>query len=189
MNDIDKYLDGKPVKLDRYKMNRDAKMVIFHILKIDKPWVYVMIYAGYIPAYLIIAKDILYGAYKNIRHARFFDEMFLMALATIIALLIGYYDEALFLVIFYTICEMCQQYAINYSRKSIAGLASLKTEVANVEINGQRIEMNVDGIVVGDIIYVVTLPSESSSWSAYLFTVTSMGTASTLDSLEKSAIA
>ena len=40
-----------------------AKMVIFHILKIDKPWVYVMIYAGYIPAYLILAKDILYGAY------------------------------------------------------------------------------------------------------------------------------
>ena len=49
---------------------------------------------------------------------------------------------------------MCQQYAINYSRKSIAGLASLKTEVANVEINGQKVEMSVDGIVVGDIIYV-----------------------------------
>lgn len=131
-----------------------AKMIIFHILKIDKPWVYIMIYAGYVPAYIILAKDILYGAYKNIRHARFFDEMFLMALATVVALCIGYYDEALFLVIFYTICEMCQQYAINYSRKSIAGLASLKTEVANVEINGQKVEMSVDGIVVGDIIYV-----------------------------------
>ena len=131
-----------------------AKMVIFHILKIDEPWVYIMIYAGYVPAYIILAKDILYGAYKNIRHARFFDEMFLMALATVVALCIGYYDEALFLVIFYTICEMCQQYAINYSRKSIAGLASLKTEVANVEINGQKVEMSVDGIVVGDIIYV-----------------------------------
>ena len=131
-----------------------AKMVIFHILKIDEPWVYIMIYAGYVPAYIILAKDILYGAYKNIRHARFFDEMFLMALATVVALCIGYYDEALFLVIFYTICEMCQQYAINYSRKSIACLASLKTEVANVEINGQKVEMSVDGIVVGDIIYV-----------------------------------
>lgn len=131
-----------------------AKMIIFHILKIDEPWVYIMIYAGYVPAYIILAKDILYGAYKNIRHARFFDEMFLMALATVVALCIGYYDEALFLVIFYTICEMCQQYAINYSRKSIAGLASLKTEVANVEINGQKVEMSVDGIVVGDIIYV-----------------------------------
>ena len=131
-----------------------AKMIIFHILKIDKPWVYIMIYVGYVPAYIILAKDILYGAYKNIRHARFFDEMFLMALATVVALCIGYYDEALFLVIFYTICEMCQQYAINFSRKSIAGLASLKTEVANVEINGQKIEMSVDGIVVGDIIYV-----------------------------------
>ena len=159
-NDEDFRIDSKKkfffaVGITIFSMFFIAKMVIFHILKIDKPWVYVMIYAGYIPAYLILAKDILYGAYKNIRHARFFDEMFLMALATIIALLIGYYDEALFLVIFYTICEMCQQYAINYSRKSIAGLASLKTEVANVEINGQRIEMNVDGIVVGDIIYVV----------------------------------
>ena len=131
-----------------------AKMIIFHILKIDEPWVYIMIYGGYVPAYIILAKDILFGAYKNIRHARFFDEMFLMALATVVALCIGYYDEALFLVIFYTICEMCQQYAINFSRKSIAGLASLKTEVANVEINGQKVEMSVDGIVVGDIIYV-----------------------------------
>ena len=132
-----------------------AKTIIMNILSIDKPWVYIMIYCGYIPAYLILAKDILYGAYKNIRHARFFDEMFLMSLATIIALLIGYYDEALFLIIFYTICEMCQQYAINYSRKSIAGLARLKSDVAKVEINGQKIEMDVEGIVVGDIIYAI----------------------------------
>jgi len=131
-----------------------AKMIIFNVLEIDKPWVYIMVYVGYVPAYLILAKDILYGAYKNIIHARFFDEMFLMSLATIIALVIGYYDEALFLVIFYTICEMCQQPASNYSRKSIAGLASLKSDVAKVEINGQKIEMDVEGIVVGDIIYV-----------------------------------
>ncbi|MDD3171878.1 MAG: heavy metal translocating P-type ATPase, partial [Bacilli bacterium] len=77
-----------------------------------------IVYITYIPAYILLAKDVLYGAFKNITSGRVFDEKFLMSIATITALVIKYYDEAIFVMIFYRLGEMCQQYAVNYSRKS-----------------------------------------------------------------------
>lgn len=130
------------------------KTIVKVIIGIEDLWVYIVIYAGYIPSYLILARSILYGAYNNIKNARFFDEMFLMSLATITALIVGYYDEALFIIIFYRIGELCQQYAINYSRKSISGLARIEANKAMVEINGQKVEMHSEAIVVGDIICI-----------------------------------
>ena len=131
-----------------------AKTLIKYVFEIDELWVVIMIYIGYIPAYYLLAKDILIGALKNLKNARFFDEMFLMSLATIMALFVQYYDEAIFIIIFYRIGELCQQYAINYSRKSIAELTKIKVEKAMVEINGQKVEMDAEGIVVGDILYI-----------------------------------
>lgn len=130
------------------------KNIVKFGVHIDEFWLYIVIYAGYIPAYIILAKDILFGAFKNLKNGRFFDEMFLMALATVTALCVGYYDEALFLIIFYKIGEFCQQYAINYSRKSIASLADIKADKAVLDINGQKLEMEAEGVVVGDILYV-----------------------------------
>ncbi len=130
------------------------KTILKFVLYIDNFWVYLIIYIGYTPAYILLAKDILVGAVKNLINHRFFDEMFLMALATVTALLIGYYDEALFLITFYNIGSVCQQYAVNYSRRSIAGLASLKVDKAIVDIDGQKLEMEPDGVVVGDTLYV-----------------------------------
>ena len=77
-----------------------------------------------------------------------------MTLATIMALCVGYYDEALILIVFFRIGDLCQQVAVNYSRKSIAGLASIQTDTAIVEINGQRVEMEAEGVVVGDILFI-----------------------------------
>lgn len=131
-----------------------AKTLIKYVFEIDELWVVIMIYVGYIPAYYLLSKDILIGALKNLKNARFFDEMFLMTLATIMALFVQYYDEAIFIIIFYRIGELCQQYAINYSRKSIAELTKIKIEKAMVEINGQKVEMDAEGIVVGDILYI-----------------------------------
>lgn len=77
-----------------------------------------------------------------------------MSLATITALAVQYYDEALFIIIFYRIGDLCQQYAINYSRKSIAGITEIKVEKAMIEINGQKVEMDAEGIVIGDVLYI-----------------------------------
>lgn len=131
-----------------------TKTIIKYVFNIDELWVVIMIYIGYLPAYFLLSKEILLGALKNLKNARFFDEMFLMTLATIMALVVQYYDEAIFIIIFYRIGELCQQYAINYSRKSIAELTKIKVEKAMVEINGQKVEMDAEGIVVGDILYI-----------------------------------
>ncbi|HNZ77274.1 MAG TPA: heavy metal translocating P-type ATPase [Bacilli bacterium] len=113
-----------------------------------------IIYTLYIPAYILLAKDVLYGAFKNIASGRVFDEKFLMSLATIVALSIKYYDEALFVIIFYKLGELFQQYAVNYSRKSIAALMNFQPQKANIEINGEVIEVDPNEVVLGDVLLV-----------------------------------
>ena len=120
----------------------------------DSKWLYLLIYVGYVPSYLLLAKDVLFAAFNNIKNKRFFDENFLMALATVMALFCGLYDEALFVIIFYSIGEMCQQYAVNYSRKSIASLVNIRPEVAVIEIDGQRQTIDPESVMIGDILCV-----------------------------------
>ncbi len=122
--------------------------------KIDNPILYIVIYIGYVPSYILLAKDILYTAYKNLLGGRIFDENFLMALATLVALLIGLYDEALFVIIFYSIGDFFQQYAVNYSRKSIAGLINIKPSKATIEIDGIKKDVNPESVVVGDVLFL-----------------------------------
>lgn len=114
----------------------------------------IVIYATYVPAYILLGGDVLTKAFKNMKNGRVFDENFLMALVTIVALCINYYDEAIFVMIFYKIGELCQSYAVNYSRKSIASLIDIKSNVANVEIGDSLVEVDVDEVVVGDVIVV-----------------------------------
>lgn len=116
----------------------------------------VFIYIGYTPAYILLAKDILWGAFVNLKNGRVFDEKFLMSLATIMALCCGLYDEALFVIVFYTVGELCQEYAVNYSRKSVAGLVNIKAEIATIEIDGQKKQIDPAAVVIGDIICVNT---------------------------------
>lgn len=130
------------------------KTLLKFVFNINDVWVVILIYIGYIPAYILLGKEILIGALKNLKNARFFDENFLMTLATLMALCVQYYDEAIFIIIFYRIGELCQQYAINYSRKSIVNLTKIKVDKAMIEINGQKVEMEAESIVVGDILYV-----------------------------------
>ena len=132
------------------------KSVIKYGFDYDDGWLYVLIYIGYVPSYFLLARDILAVALNNLRNKRFFDENFLMALATVMALCCGLYDEALFVIIFYTIGEMCQQYAVNYSRKSIASLVNIRPELAVIEIDGQRENINPESVMIGDILCVNT---------------------------------
>ena len=146
----------------------------------------IIIYLTYVPGYYLLSKDVLYGAYKNIINGRVFDEKFLMSLATIVALLIKYYDEAILVMLFYKLGELCQQYAVNYSRTSIASLINIQPQTANVLVNGEIVEVSPEEVIVGDVILVkegerIPLDGKVLSGSADLDT-----SALTGESLERS---
>lgn len=113
-----------------------------------------IIYLTYISGYILIAGDVLYSAFSNAKSGRVFDEKFLMSIATITALVVGFYDEAVFVMIFYKVGEFLQQYAVNYSRRSIASLVDIKPQVANVIVDQFVTEMDPQDVVIGDIIVV-----------------------------------
>lgn len=115
---------------------------------------YILVYVPYIVAYILLAGDVLMGALNNLRKGRVFDEKFLMFIATSTALIIGYYDEAMFVMIFYKLGELCQQYAVNYSRKSIAALIDIQPQLARIDRMGTIIEAEPEDVLLGDIIWV-----------------------------------
>jgi len=116
--------------------------------------IYGIIYVTYVTGYILLAGDILYGAFKNIKSGRVFDEKFLMSMATIIAFASKFYDEAVFIMIFYRIGELCQQYAVNYSRRSIASLIDIQPQRATLYVNNDLVDIDPVEIVVNDIIFV-----------------------------------
>ena len=87
--------------------------------------------------YLIIGYDILKKAFKGIRNKQVFDENFLMAVATIGAILLGDYTEGTAVMLFYQIGELFQSYAVGKSRRNISELMDIRPDYANVENNGQ----------------------------------------------------
>lgn len=109
---------------------------------------------AYVVAYILLGKDVIFSAFNNIISGRVFDEKFLMTLATVVALSIGFYEEAVSVMIFYKIGELCQEYAVNRSRKSIASLLDIKPSFANLFVNGDIVEVDPLEVVVGDIILV-----------------------------------
>ncbi|MDD3999804.1 MAG: heavy metal translocating P-type ATPase [Bacilli bacterium] len=113
-----------------------------------------IIYVTYVSAYILISGDVLYAAFKNIKSGRIFDEKFLMTLATVTALIVQYYDEAIFIMIFYKVGVLLQQRAVNYSRKSITGLLDIQPQSATVIVEDEYIEMQPIEVVIGDTIIV-----------------------------------
>ena len=116
------------------------------------PWWAVL--GGYLVPYFIIGWDILWKAARNIRNGQIFDENFLMAIATIGALAIGEYPEAVFVMLFYQIGELFQGVAVGKSRKSIAALMDIRPDSANVEREGEIIEVDPDEVTVGETIVI-----------------------------------
>lgn len=113
----------------------------------------------YMIPYFIIGYDILIKAGKGIKNRRVFDENFLMALATVGAILIavkdnGDYTEAIAVMLFYQIGEWFQSYAVGKSRKNISELMDIRPDYANVECGGKLEKREPDEIAVGDIIIV-----------------------------------
>ena len=108
----------------------------------------------FIVSYIIIGAEIIIEAFKNLIHGKLFDECFLMTIATIAAIVIGEYPEAVAVMLFYEIGELFQDSAVDKSRDSIESLAKIRADYANLK-NGENIEkVDAKSIKVDDIIVI-----------------------------------
>ncbi len=104
--------------------------------------------------YLVIGWDVLYSAVRNIIRGRVFDENFLMGLATIGALVIGQYPEAVFVMLFYKTGELFEDVAVARSRQSIADLMSIAPDTANILKGDEFVTISPDEVPVGSTILI-----------------------------------
>ncbi len=110
--------------------------------------------AVFLAAYILIGKEILLTAFKNILKGDFFDENFLMAVASIGAFAIGEYPEAVAVMLFYQIGEYMQGRAVASSRKSITGLMDIRPDTANKKTEEGLLIVAAEDVKTGDIIVV-----------------------------------
>lgn len=143
-------------------MTRKEKKALARILiagalliavSIWKPEGYIAL-AAYLVPYAIVGWDVLWKAVRNIAHGQVFDENFLMALATVGALALGEYSEAVGVMLFYQVGELFQTHAVGKSRKSIASLMDIRPDTANVLRDGEYVELDPDEVQVGDTIQI-----------------------------------
>ena len=105
-------------------------------------------------AYVIIGADIVYAALRNLCKGQFFDENFLMTIATVGAFAIGEYPEAVAVMMFYQIGELFSDIAVDRSRASIAALMDIRPDYANIEKEGNLTRVSPSDVPVGSIIVV-----------------------------------
>lgn len=123
----------------------------FCLLPVEIPYVRLMLFL--IP-YLIIGYDILKKAVLGIVHGEVFDENFLMAVATVGAIALGEYVEGTAVMLFYQIGELFQSYAVGKSRKNITALMDIRPDYANVEQDGELVQVDPEEVEPGTIITV-----------------------------------
>ncbi|WP_336156556.1 heavy metal translocating P-type ATPase [Fusobacterium polymorphum] len=104
--------------------------------------------------YILLGKDTVLKAVKNVEKGDFFDENFLMTVATLGAIIIGEYPEAVAVMLFYEVGELFQSYAINKSRKSIADMMDIKPEYANVIRDNKSEKVEPDEVQIDEIIEI-----------------------------------
>ncbi len=115
---------------------------------------------AYICIYCIVGGNILIKAFKGILNRKLFDENFLMTIATIGAFALAVYDrsgdynEAIFVMLFYQIGELFQSIAVGKSRKNISDLMDIRPDYANIEKDGQLIQVSPDSVSIGSVIVV-----------------------------------
>ncbi|MBQ7667920.1 MAG: cadmium-translocating P-type ATPase [Clostridia bacterium] len=138
--------------------------VLGFVFKLDFPILFLI-------SYLIIGYEVVIGAIKNVLKGEIFDELFLMSVATIGAMCIGKYEEAVFVMIFYEIGEMFAEMAESKSKKSIEKLMELKPEIARVKKGEEYIEVSPEEVKIDDILLVK--PGEKIPLDAVVLTGTS----------------
>lgn len=125
-------------------------IVIFSLLPLEG-WLQ---FGLFMIPYFIIGYDILKKAGKGILNHQVFDENFLMAVATIGAIVLGDYKEGVAVMLFYQIGELFQSYAVGKSRRNISDLMDIRPDYANIEKDGQLEQVDPDEVAIGDIIVV-----------------------------------
>ena len=105
-------------------------------------------------AYAVVGWEVLLDAARNLLQGELFDENFLMAIATVGAIVIGEYPEAVAVMLLYQIGELFQRYALGKSRKSIAGLMDIRPDTANVERGGKLLSVSPEEVAVGETLVV-----------------------------------
>ena len=143
-------------------MNKKQKKVLIRIIVA----VVLLIILSFVPAegwlqlalymipYLVIGYDILKKAVKGIMNRQVFDENFLMAVATVGAIALGDYKEGVAVMLFYQIGELFQSYAVGKSRRNISELMDIRPDYANIEKDGEVVQVDPDEVAIGTIILV-----------------------------------
>lgn len=126
-------------------------IVILKLVPIDNPYVE---FGLFLVPYLVIGYDILKKAVKGILNKQVFDENFLMAVATVGAILLGEYEEGVAVMLFYQIGELFQSYAVGKSRRNISELMDIRPDYANVERDGKLEKVDPDEVEIGTVIVV-----------------------------------
>lgn len=114
-------------------------------------WLHVVLCAT---AYFIIGADVICKAIRNLSHGDWFDENFLMTLATIGAFVIGEYPEAVAVMLFYQIGELFSDIAVSRSRSSITALMDIRPDYANLEENDRTLRISPEEVPTGSVIVV-----------------------------------
>lgn len=128
-----------------------AVLLIAAALLPSEGWVRLVIF---LVPYGIVGWDVLWKAVRNIAHGQVFDENFLMALATVGALVLGEYSEAVGVMLFYQVGELFQSVAVGRSRQSIAQLMDIRPDSANVLRDGTAVETDPEEVAVGEAILI-----------------------------------
>ena len=132
-----------------------ALMIILHFVPVKG----VIRFLLYLIPYFVIGYDILRNAFKGIMNHQVFDENFLMAVATVGAIIValsenGDYTEAIAVMLFYQIGELFQSYAVGKSRRNISELMDIRPDYANVEVDGKLEQADPDEVEIGSVIVV-----------------------------------
>ena len=110
--------------------------------------------AAFLIPYAAAGWDVLWKAVRNILNGQVFDENFLMCTATVGALIIGEYPEAVAVMLFYQVGELFQNVAVSRSRQSISELMDIRPDYANIERDGQLVQVDPEEVAVGDVIVI-----------------------------------
>ena len=132
-----------------------ALMIILHFVPVKG----VIRFLLYLIPYFVIGYDILRKAFKGIMNHQVFDENFLMAVATVGAIIValsenGDYTEAIAVMLFYQIGELFQSYAVGKSRRNISELMDIRPDYANVEVDGKLEQADPDEVEIESVIVV-----------------------------------
>ena len=148
-----------------------ALVIFFVIMALDEGGVLTMLFGEpydlyvsfvlYLIPYLIAGHDVLLKAWRNIRHGQVFDENFLMCVATIGAFAMVFFPEAephmaegAAVMLFYQVGEWFQSYAVGKSRQSISDLMDIAPDYANIEQDGELVEVDPEEVEVGSVIVI-----------------------------------